>query len=177
MLHVGGLPTRAVPSYSMPVRGDGFGGFSSLPAYATTVATHAAPVVYTRKIKSKFNRCATQDPEPKITVGAGMMGMTVSFNTSNFPAWQERWDALEADGQHSKFGIVSTIIGDIETAEKDVSVVTVMHIFPRNETTDAIFDEDPVNLVGGVALQTEGIIMGDVQVAYTNITSGIDRTA
>jgi hypothetical protein len=131
---------------------------------------------YTIKKKSKFNRARTQDPEPKITVGAGMMAMTLTFNTTQFATWQEHFDALEAEGQHSKFGIVSTLIGEIDTAEKDVCVVTVMHIFPRNEITDAIFDENPVNLVGGEALQTEGIILGDVGVAYTNVSSGIDRT-
>jgi len=63
-----------------------------------------------------------------------------------------------------------------ETVEKDVSLVTVMHIFPRNETTEAIFAEDPAIFVGGVELVTEGIITGEIQVAHTNITSGIDRT-
>jgi hypothetical protein len=128
------------------------------------------------KKKSAFNRYPTQEPEPKITVGAGMIGMTVTFTTPNFVEWQNRWDDLEAEGHHAKYGIVSTIIGEIETVEKDVSLVTVMHIFPRNETTEAIFAEDPAIFVGGVELVTEGIITGEIQVAHTNITSGIDRT-
>jgi hypothetical protein len=177
MLHVGGLPTRAVPSYAFPARGDGFGGFASLPAYThvSTAGTYGVPATYTVTKKSKFNRAKTADPEPKITVGAGMMAMTLTFNTSMFAAWQEHFDAVEAAGDYAGLGIVSTLIGEIETAEKDVSVVTVMHIFPRNETTDAIFDQEPAALVGGANLPAEGIILGDVHVAYTNVTSGIDR--